>query len=293
MSFFFCFLHGRFSSVQSLSLVRLFAAPWTAAFQASLSITNSRSLFKLMSIESVMSSNYLILCHSLLLLPSIFPSIRVFSNESLLRIRWPEYWSFSFSSSPSNERSGLIEETPSGNWLAHFHRQRALQSPAHGEQLLSTVNVWSLKPEPQVAWIYSPLRHRFYEPFISFLCQMPTADINPSHSLDICSQPINCQLLSLGSKITADGDCNHEIKRCLFLGRKSMTNLDATLKGRDVTFPTKVHIIKAMVFPVDTCGCESWTIRKAEWKDVMLLSCGVGEDSWESLVLQGDQTGQS
>ena len=108
MSFFFCFLHGRFSSVQSLSLVRLFAAPWTAAFQASLSITNSWSLFKLMSIESVMSSNYLILCHSLLLLPSIFPSIRVFSNESLLRIRWPKDWTFSFNISPSNERSGLV-----------------------------------------------------------------------------------------------------------------------------------------------------------------------------------------
>ena len=87
-------------------------------------------------------------------------------------------------------------ETHSGNWLAHFHRQRALQSPAHRGQLLSTVNVLSLKSEPQVAWIYSPLGHRFYEPFISFLCHMPTADINPSHSLDICSQPINCQLLS-------------------------------------------------------------------------------------------------
>ena len=153
-------------------------------------------------------------------------------------------------------------ETHSGNWLAHFHWQRALQSPAHRGQFLSTVNVLSLKSEPQVAWIYSPLGHRFYEPFISFLCHMPTADINPSHGLDICSQPINCQLLSLGSKITADVDCSHEIKKCLFLGRKSTTNLDATLKA--VTFPTKVHIIKAMVFPVDTCGCESWTIRKAE-----------------------------
>ena len=98
------------SSVQSLSRVRLFATPWTAACQASLSITNSRSLLKLMSIESVMLSNQLILCHPLpLLLPSsIFPSIRVFSNESTLRIRWPKYWSFSFSISPSNEHPGLI-----------------------------------------------------------------------------------------------------------------------------------------------------------------------------------------
>ena len=96
------------SSIQSLGHVRLFATPWTAARQASLSITNSRSLLKLMSIESVMPSNYLILCCPLLLLPSIFPSIRVFSNESVLCIRWPKYWSFSFSISPSSEYSGLI-----------------------------------------------------------------------------------------------------------------------------------------------------------------------------------------
>ena len=94
------------SSVQSLSCVRLFATPWTAACQASLSITNSWSLHKLMSIESVMSSNRLICCPLLLL--SIFPSIRVFSKESILHIRWPKYWSFSFSISPSNEYSGLV-----------------------------------------------------------------------------------------------------------------------------------------------------------------------------------------
>ena len=95
------------SSVQSLSRIWLFAAPWTAARQASLSITNSQGLLKLMSIESVMPSNHLILCRPLLL-PSIFPTIRVFSNESVLCIRWPKYWSFSFSISPSNEYSGLI-----------------------------------------------------------------------------------------------------------------------------------------------------------------------------------------
>ena len=96
------------SSVQSLSHVQLLVTPWTAARQASQSITNSRSLLKLMSIESVMSSNHLILCCPLLLLPSIFPSIRVFSNESVLHIRWPKYWSFSYSISLSNEYSGLI-----------------------------------------------------------------------------------------------------------------------------------------------------------------------------------------
>ena len=101
-------LIGRFSSLQLLTHVRLFATPWIAARQASLSITNSRSLPKLMSIVLVMPSNHLILCHALLLLPSIFPSIRVFSNESALCIRWPKYWSFSFSISPSTEHPGLI-----------------------------------------------------------------------------------------------------------------------------------------------------------------------------------------
>ena len=95
-------------SVQSLSRVRLFATPWTAARQGSLSITNSRSLRKPISTESVMPSNHLILCHPLLLPPSIFPSIRVFSNESVLLIRWSKYWSFSFSISSCNEYSGLI-----------------------------------------------------------------------------------------------------------------------------------------------------------------------------------------
>ena len=100
------FIFPYISSVQSLSRVRLFVIPWTAACQHS--ITNSQSLLKLMSIESVMPSNHLILCHPLLLLPSIFPSITVFSTESVLHIRWPKYWSFNFSISPSNEYSGLI-----------------------------------------------------------------------------------------------------------------------------------------------------------------------------------------
>ena len=97
-----------FSSVQSLSCVQLFATSWTVARQASLSIANSWSLPRLMSIKLVMPSNHLILCHPLLLLSSVFAIIRVFSNESVLHIRWPKYWSFSFSISPSNEYSGLI-----------------------------------------------------------------------------------------------------------------------------------------------------------------------------------------
>ena len=116
----------QFSSVQSLSCVWLSATPWIAARQASLSITNSQSPPKPMSIESVMPSNHLILCRFLLLLPSIFPSIRVFSNESTLHIRWPEYWSFSFNISPTNEHSGLISFMT--NWFVLLAVQGTFKS---------------------------------------------------------------------------------------------------------------------------------------------------------------------
>ena len=108
LSIYFKLVLKLFSSVQLFSHVQFFVSPWTTACQASLSITNSRSLLKLMSIESVMPANRLILCRPLLLLPSVFPSIRVFSNESVLHIRWPKYWSFSFNISPFIEYSGLI-----------------------------------------------------------------------------------------------------------------------------------------------------------------------------------------
>ena len=98
----------------------------------------------------------------------------------------------------------------------------------------------------------------------------------------------------LGSKITADDDCSHETKRCLLLGRKVMTNLDSILKSRDITLPAKVHLVKAMVFPVVMYGCEIWTIKKLNAEELMLLNCGVGEDSWESLLgLQGNPTSPS
>ena len=122
-------LHAKllqFSLVQSLRHVRLFVTPWTAVHQASLSITNSWSLPKLMSIESMMPSNHLILCRPLLLLPSIFLSIRVFSNESVLHIGWPKYWHFSFSISPSNEHPGLISFRM--DWLDVLAVQGTLKS---------------------------------------------------------------------------------------------------------------------------------------------------------------------
>ena len=123
------------SSVHSLSRVRLFVTPWTAARQASLSITNSWSLLKLMSIESVMPSNHLILYRPLLLLPSIFPIIKVFSNESVLCIRWPKYWSFSFNISPSNEHPGLISFRM--DWLDLLGVQGTLQESSPTPQFKS------------------------------------------------------------------------------------------------------------------------------------------------------------
>ena len=142
------------------------------------------SLTKLMSIELVMPSNHLILCRPLLLLPSTFPSIRVFFSESVLCIRWPRYWSFSFNISPSNEHPGLISF--------------------------------------RMDW------------------------------LDLLAVPGTLKSLL------------HEIKRRLLLGRKVMTNLDSILKIRDITLPTKVCLVKAMIFPLVIYGCKSWTVKKAE-----------------------------
>ena len=134
---------SQFSSVQLLSHVQLFVTSWTAPHKASLSITNFQSLLKLMSIESLRPSNHLILCHPLLLPPSIIPSKRVSSNESALRIRWPEYWSFSFSISPSNEYSGLISFRM--DWLDLLAFQGTLRS------LLQSINSLAL------SFLYSPI----------------------------------------------------------------------------------------------------------------------------------------
>ena len=149
----FCF--HQFSSAQSFSRVQLFSTPWLAARQASLSITNSWSPFKLMSIKLVILSSHLILCRPLLLLPPVTPSIRVFSKESTLRVRWPKYWSFSFSISPSNEHPGLVgspwsprdsqESSPTPQFKSiNSLTYTFLHSPAH-------IHTWPLeKPEPSL-----------------------------------------------------------------------------------------------------------------------------------------------
>ena len=144
-----CIVH-QFSSVQSLSSVQLFEIPWTVACQASLSIINSQ----FMSIESVMPSNHLILCHPLLLLPSMFPSIRVFSNESALCTRWPKYWSFSFSISPSSEHPGLISFR--FDWLDLLAAQGTLKSLLQHHRFKS-INYLAL------SFLYSPTLTSIYD----------------------------------------------------------------------------------------------------------------------------------
>ena len=224
-----------FSSVQLLSHVWLFATPRTAAHQASLSITNCRTLPKPMSIEPVMPSNHLILCRPLLLLPSIFPSIRVFSNESAL--------------DESLLRSLLIkvkEESEKVGLKLNIQKTKIMAS--------GLITSWQIDGET-------------VETVADFIF--------------------------LGSQITANGDCSHKLKRCLFLGRKVMTNLDSILKSRDITLPTKVRLVKAMVFLWSCMDVRVGLWRKLSTEELMLLNCGVGEDSWESLGLQGDPTSPS
>ena len=176
-------------SVQLLSHVLLFVTPWTAARQASLSITNSRSLLKLMSIELVMPSNHLILSCPLLLPPSIFPSIRVFSNESALHIRWPKYWSFSFITSPFSDYSGLISFRM--DWLDLLAVQRTLKSllPHHSSKAsilqcsaffrvqlsypsMTTGKTIPLSKQTFVGKVMSPLFHTLSSLVIAFLCTL-------------------------------------------------------------------------------------------------------------------------
>ena len=149
------------SSVQWISHVRLFVTPWTAAHQASLSITKSWSLLKLMSIESVMPSNHLNLCHPILLLPSIFPSIRIFPNESVLHIRWPKYWSFSFSISLSNEYSGLISFRM--HWLDLLAVQRTLKSLLQHHSSKASILQLSFLSSPTLTSIHDHWKNHSFD----------------------------------------------------------------------------------------------------------------------------------
>ena len=206
-----------------------------------------------MSIMSVMPSSHLVLCCPLPLLPPILPSIRVFSNESVLPMRWPKYWSFSFSISPSNEYSGLHQSwwaivhgvTKSQTQLRDFHFT-SLQSfkvcysvaIAESEELKSLL--MKVKEESEKVGLQLNIQ------------KTKIMASSPIISLQIDGDTLETMvdLIFLGSKITADGDCSNEIKRHLLLGRKLMTSLDSILKSRDITLPTNVHLVKAIVFSV-------------------------------------------
>ena len=258
---------GKFSSVQSLSPLWFFATPWTAARQASLSITDSWSLLRLMSIKLVMPSNHLILCHPLLLQPWIFPNIRVFSNESALCIRWPRYWSFSFNIRPSNEQPGLISFRM--DWLDLLVVQGALKSLLQHHSSKTSI-LWHSgffivqlsHPYMTTGKTIALTRQTFVGKVMSLLFNMLSRLVpygrkwrrtkksldesergewkswlkaqhseneimasGPTTSWEIDGKTVETvsDFILGGSKITADGDCSHEIKRRLFLGRKVMT----------------------------------------------------------------------
>ena len=178
--------------------------------------------------------------YPLLLLPSIPPSIRVFSNEPILCMRWPKYWSFSFSTIPSKEHTGMISSTM---------------------DLLDLLAVQGTLKSLQ----------------ISMCTHLLTTQHPVIHELKTCHFPMHCasHRYTLLQSLKSIWFCSCEVNRCLLLGRKSMTNLDSVLKSRDITLLTKVHIVKAMAFPVVMYGCESWTIKKAEhWRiDAFELWC--------------------
>ena len=179
----------------------------------------------------------MIFCHLLLLL-SIFPSIRVFYNESVLPIWWPKYWSFSIS--PPNKCSALISFKI--EWFDLLAVQGTLRSLLQHHSSKASI-----------------LQHSAF-----FTVQLSHPHMTTGKTIKLNHGWSNCIMgIVKCSKITADGDCSHEIKRRLLLGRKAMTNLDSELKSRDINLPTKVHLVKAMVFPVVMYRCESWTIKKA------------------------------
>ena len=233
------FFTTQFSSVWSVKS-HSFCNPMNCSTPGFPVLQHSQSLLRLMSIESVMPFNHLNLCCPLLL-PSIFPNIRVFSSELALPIRWTKYWSFSFNISPSNEYSGLVSLRI--DWFDLLEVQGTLKSllQHHGSKA-------------------SIIQHSAFIQKTKIMASSPFT----SWQTDGETVETVADFILRGSKITADGGCNHEIKRHLLFGRKVMTNLDNILKSRDITLPTKVHLVKAMVFPVVMYGCESWTIKKTE-----------------------------
>ena len=220
------------SSVQSFSRVQLFVTPWTTARQASRSITNSRSLPKLMSIKLVMPSNHLILYSALLLLPSVFPSIRVFSNESALRIRWPKYWSFSVNIGPSNEHSGLISFRM--DWLDLLTVQGTLKSLLQHHSSKASILWHSAFFIVQLSHPYMTTGKTIALTIQTFVGKVMSLLFNMLSRLIITFLPRS--------------------KHLFFLYTSSVYSCHLFL----------ISSASAMVFPVIRYGCESWTVKRAE-----------------------------
>ena len=182
-----------FSSVQSLTHIRLFATPWTAAHHASLSIAYSQSLLKLMSIESEMPTNHLILCHPFLFPPSIFPSIKVFSNESAVRIRWPKYWNFSFNISPSNEYSGLISFRM--DWLDLLAVQGTVKSLLQHHSSKASILWHSALSRVQLSYPYMTTGKTIALTRWTFVCKVMCLPFNMLSRLVITFLPRSMHLL--------------------------------------------------------------------------------------------------
>ena len=310
--------------VQLPSCTQLFATPWTAAHHASLCLTISQCSPQFLPIEPVIPCNHLILCHPLLLLPSISPSIRVFSKSwlfawggqsigasasaSVLPMSIQGWFPLGLTgliSLLSKGQSGVFSSTTQFESLCLLYGPTLTSTQSGGgitqkqvshlggtelcslASVLSHTDLHTLHDlfHPRTSFMLFPLLlslliltsellhdpqfHMHGQPFF----WVPISGCPPAHP-QYCPdhRPLlpPVELLSctdfvfLGSKITADGDCSHEIKRRLLLGRKVMTNLDSILKSRHITLSTKVHLVKAMVFPVVMYGCESWTVKKAE-----------------------------
>ena len=250
-------LQIHFESVQLLSCVWLFATPWTAARQVCLSIINSRSLLKLKSIESVMPSKHLILCRPLLLPPSIFPSIAVFSNESVLRIKWPKYWSFSFSICSSNEYSGLISFRI--DWLDLLAVQGTLQHHSSKASIL-----W------HSAFFLVQLKH-------PYMITGKTTALTAAAAKSLQSCPTLCDPIDgspPGSSVPGILQARTlewvaiSFPRGIFQTQGSNPGLPFLKADALTSEPPGKPLIKAMVFPVVMYGCESWTIKKAECRRI-------------------------
>ena len=212
---------------------------------------------------------------------------KISESHSVVSDSWPH----SPSNSPGQETGvgsfSLLQEI--------FPTQVLNPGPPHGRQILYQLSYQGSPSEEELKNLLMKVKEESEKVGLKLIQKSKIMASGPITSWQIDGETMETvrDFTFWGSKITADGDCSHEVKRCLLLGRKVMTDLDSILKSRDITLLTKVCLVKAMVFPVVMCGCENWTVKKVECWRMDVLKCGVGEDSWESLGQQGDPTSPS